>query len=151
YYSMLTSKQRLIDIALHLFLPLIAIKYGTLAVQARLGRTAFLEVMRQEYVRTARAKGLTTWRILTHHIGRNGAITIVTSLAGSLGVVLGGSLIVETIFEINGFGRFFYEAILNRDYNVVLFSAFAGSLLTLIGYLIADIAYTLLDPRVSLE
>ncbi len=150
-YETLTSQGRLADISLHLFLPLIAIMYGTLAVQARLSRTAFLEVLRQDYVRTARAKGLSWSKILIKHVGRNGAITIVTSLAASLGVILGGSLIVETIFEINGFGRFFYDAILNRDYNVVLFSAFAGSFLTLIGYLLADIAYTLLDPRISLE
>ncbi len=150
-YEGFTSPQRLVDIALHLLLPLVAIKYGTLAVQARLSRTAFLEVMRQDYVRTARAKGLKPLSIWVKHIGRNGSITIITSLAASLGVVLGGSLIVETIFEINGFGRFFYQAILNRDYNVVLFSAFAGSCLTLLGYLIADITYTLLDPRISLE
>ncbi|MCH9626755.1 MAG: hypothetical protein S4CHLAM2_03830 [Chlamydiales bacterium] len=150
-YDTLTSSSRLADTVRHLFLPLIAIMYGTLAMQARLSRTAFLEVLRQDYVRTARAKGLSWGRILIKHVGRNGAITIVTSLAASLGVVLGGSLIVETIFEINGFGRFFYEAILNRDYNVVLFSAFAGSFLTLIGYLLADIAYTLLDPRINLE
>ncbi|HEY4831107.1 MAG TPA: ABC transporter permease, partial [Waddliaceae bacterium] len=150
-YENYTSSQRVGDVLLHIFLPLIAIKYGTLAVQARLARTAFLEVLRQDYIRTARAKGLSTFTILVKHVGRNGAITIVTSLAASLGIVLGGSLIVETIFEINGFGRFFYQAILNRDYNVVLFSAFAGSFLTLIGYLIADIAYTFLDPRITLE
>jgi len=150
-YKHYTSPMRLGDIVLHLILPLIAIKYGTLAVQARLSRTAFLEVMRQDYVRCARAKGLKPLTILVKHVGRNGAITIVTSLAASLGVVLGGSLIVETLFEINGFGRFFYAAILNRDYNVVLFSAFAGSCLTLLGYLVADLAYTLLDPRISLE
>ncbi|MCC5831506.1 MAG: ABC transporter permease [Chlamydiales bacterium] len=150
-YDAYTSPQRLADTAFHLFLPLIAIMYGTLAVQARLSRTAFLEVLRQDHVRTARAKGLSKFNILVKHVGRNGAITIVTSLAASLGVILGGSLIVETIFEINGFGRFFYDAILNRDYNVVLFSAFAGSFLTLIGYLLADIAYTLLDPRISFE
>lgn len=125
--------------------------YGTLAVQARLSRTAFLEVLKQDYVRTAHAKGLATKTILINYVGRNGAITIITSLAASLGVVLGGSLIVETVFEINGFGRFFYEAILNRDYNVVLFSAFAGSALTLVGYLLADLAYVALDPRISLE
>ena len=150
-YNTFTSPERLADIMLHLMLPLIAIKYGTLAVQARISRTAFLEELRLDYVRTARAKGLSRLSILFKHVGRNGAITIVTSLAASLGVVLGGSLIVETIFEINGFGRFFYEAIINRDFNVVLFSAFAGSCLTLLGYIIADISYTLLDPRVSLE
>lgn len=150
-YSTLTSPKRIADISLHIFLPLIAIIYGSLAVQARLSRTAVLEVLRQEYVKTARAKGLPWQTVLIKHVGRGASITIVTSLAASLGVVLGGSLIIETIFEINGFGRFFYEAIVNRDYNVVLFSAFAGSFLTLIGYLIADISYTMLDPRVSLE
>lgn len=148
-YEKLTSPKRLFDVMLHLILPLTALVYSSLAVQARLSRTAFLEVMRQDYVRTARAKGLPWMQILIKHVGRNGAITIVTSLASSLGVILGGSLIVETIFEINGFGRFFYDAVVNRDFNVVLFSAFAGSFLTLIGYLIADISYTLLDPRIS--
>ncbi len=151
HYETLTSVQRFSDILLHILLPLTAIMYGTMAVQARLSRTAFLEVLRQDYIRTARAKGLKASTVLIKHAGRNGAITLVTSLAASLGVVLGGSLIVETIFEINGFGRFFYEAILNRDFNVVLFSAFAGSLLTLVGFLVADISYTLLDPRISLE
>ncbi len=150
-YSQLTSPKRLADTFLHLFLPLVAIMYGTLAIQSRLSRTAFLEVLRQDYVKAARARGLSRAQVLIKHVGRNGAITIVTSLAASLGVILGGSLIVETIFEINGFGRFFYEAILNRDFNVVLFSAFAGSFLTLIGYLAADIAYTVLDPRVNLQ
>lgn len=148
-YQSFTSIHRLGDVFLHIFLPLIAIMYGTLAVQARLSRTAVLEVLRQDYVRTAHAKGLPLKQVLVKHVGRNAAITIVTSLAASLGVILGGSLIVETVFEINGFGRFFYDAIVNRDYNVVLFSAFAGSLLTLVGYLIADILYTFLDPRVN--
>ncbi len=150
-FQMLTSKGRLLDITMHIFLPLVAIMYGSLAVQARLSRTAILEVLRQDYVKTARAKGLPESTVLVKHVGRNAAITIVTSLAASLGIILGGSLIVETVFEINGFGRFFYEAIRNRDYNVILFSAFAGSFLTLIGYLLADISYTVLDPRVSLE
>ena len=79
------------------------------------------------------------------------AITIVTSLAGSLGIVLGGSLIVETLFDINGFGKFFYEAVINRDYNVIMFSALAGSFLTLVGYLCADLAYMWLDPRITLD
>lgn len=150
-YEAFTSHKRLVDILLHIFLPLVAIIYGTLAIQARLSRTAILEVLRQDFIRTARAKGLHKSTILIKHVGRNAAITIVTSLAASLGIILGGSLIVETVFQINGFGRFFYEAILNHDYNVILFSAFAGSFLTLLGYLLADISYTLLDPRVSLQ
>jgi peptide/nickel transport system permease protein len=150
-YNTLTSEGRLFNTLEHIALPLVAILYGSLAAESRLARTAVLEVLRQDYVRTARAKGLSTWSVLTRHVGRNAAITIVTSLAGSFGILLGGSLIVETLFEINGFGRFFYEGVVNRDYNVILFSALAGSFLTLVGYLAADIAYTLLDPRVTLD
>lgn len=150
-YNNETSYERLLDVAKHIFLPIVAIMYGSLAAEARLSRTAILEVMRQDYVRTAWAKGASTSSVLIKHIGRNASITIVTSLAGSFGVILGGSLIVETLFEINGFGKFFYDAILNRDYNVIMFSAIAGSFLSLLGYLVADIAYTLLDPRLTLE
>lgn len=150
-YDQQVSYQRLFDVMTHLFLPLIAIMYGTLASQARLARTAVLEVLRQDYVRTAWAKGASLWTVMTRHVGRNASITIVTSIAGSLGIVLGGSLIVETLFEINGFGKFFYDAVVNRDYNVIMFSALAGSFLTLLGYLVADIAYTMLDPRITLD
>jgi peptide/nickel transport system permease protein len=148
-YGQMTSLQQLGDILLHLALPLMAILYGSLAIQSRLSRTAILQVLRQDHVKTAFAKGLPLSTILVRHVGKNAAIPLVTSLASSLGAILGGALIVETVFEINGFGRFFYDAIVNRDYNVILFSAFAGSLLTLVGYLLADITYTLLDPRVG--
>lgn len=150
-YDKLTSYQRLLDILQHIALPIVAIMYGSLAAEARLSRTAILEVMRQDYVRTAWAKGVPPFRVFFKHIGRNAAITIITSIAGSLGILLGGSLIVETLFDINGFGKFFYEAVINRDYNVVMFSALAGSFLTLIGYLIADLAYMWLDPRITLD
>ncbi len=150
-FNNMSSAQRLGDIMMHICLPLIAVMYGALASQSRLSRTAVLEVLRQDYVRTARAKGVPFITVIWKHVGRNAGITIVTSLAGSLGIILGGSLIVETIFEINGFGKFFYEAIINRDYNVIMFSALASAILALISYLIADIVYTLLDPRVTLE
>lgn len=150
-YEMMNSKERLFDVIQHIFLPLVAIMYGTLAASARLSRTAVLEVLRQDYVRTARAKGLSQPVVLVKHVGRNAAITIVTSIASSLGIILGGSLIVETLFEINGFGKFFYDAVVNRDYNVIMFSALSGAFLSLLGYLVADIAYTFLDPRVTLE
>lgn len=150
-YENLNSYQRLLDIFKHICLPLIAIMYGSLAAQSRLARTAVLEVLQHDYVRTARAKGVPPTKILFKHVGRNASITIITSIASSLGIVLGGSLIVETLFEINGFGKFFYDAIINRDYNVIMFSSLAGSLLSLLGFLAADIAYTVLDPRLTLE
>lgn len=150
-YNNLNSYQRLFDVLQHICLPLIAIIYGSLAAQSRLSRTAVLEVLRQDYVRTAKAKGLPATTVLVKHVGRNAAITIVTAIASSLGIVLGGSLIVETLFDINGFGKFFYDAVVNRDYNVIMFSSLAGSFLSLVGYLAADIAYTILDPRLTLE
>jgi len=150
-YEGLNSYQRLINIFQHICLPLIAVLYGGLAAQSRLSRTAVLEVLRQDYVRTAWAKGLAPKNVFIKHVGRNASITIVTSIASSLGIVLGGSLIVETLFDINGFGKFFYDAVVNRDYNVIMFSSLAGSLLSLMGYLAADIAYTVLDPRLTLE
>lgn len=150
-YEKQNSWQRLVDTLQHIALPLVAILYGTLAAQSRLSRTAVLEVLRQDYVRTAYAKGLPTSTVLVKHVGRNAAITIVTSIASSLGLILGGSLIVETLFQIDGFGKFFYDAIVNRDYNVVMFSALAGSFLSLMGYLVADLSYAALDPRLKLD
>jgi len=150
-YARETTWQRFWDILRHLMLPFIAVLYGSMSVESRIARTSFLEVMEQDYVRTARAKGLPPMQIIVHHIGRNGAVTLITSLASSLGAVLGGALIVETLFEIPGFGKFFYDAIVNRDYNVMMFSALAGSFLSLVGYLVADLSYVLLDPRISLE
>lgn len=147
HYSTLSSLGRLADIALHLVLPIASLLYWMIAIQAKLARTTFLETLHQDYIKTARAKGLPTSMILIKHVGRNASITAVTALASSIGLILTGALLVETLFNIHGFGRFFYEAILNRDYNVILFSAIAGSALTLIGYLLADIAYLLLDPR----
>jgi peptide/nickel transport system permease protein len=142
---------RLIDIMQHIALPIVVILYGSFAAQSRLTRSQVLEVLNSDFIRTARAKGLSEWTIAWKHVGRPVSIILVTALAGSLGVLLGGSLIVETIFEINGFGKFFYDGILNRDYNVIMFSTLVGSFLTLLGYLLADITYVTLDPRVSFE
>lgn len=150
-YEAQNSLQRLLDILRHIALPLVAVMYTSLSAESRLSRTAVLEVMRQDYVRTARAKGVSRMNLMVRHIGRNAGITIVTSLAGSLGLLLSGSLIVETLFEINGFGKFFYDAVINRDYNVIMFSALAGAFMTLLGYLIADLTYMWLDPRIRLD
>lgn len=148
-YENLTSLGRLKDIAAHLLLPVLCLSYGLLAVHTRLAKAAFLEASGKEYVRFAISKGVSERRLWLHHILPNGAIPLVTLAAGSLGVLLGGSVIVETIFEIPGFGKFFYDAILDRDYNVLLFSSIVGSFLTLVGYLIADIVYCLIDPRID--
>jgi peptide/nickel transport system permease protein len=150
-YDNLTSWQRITDIFRHITLPLLTIFYGSMAVQTRLFKAVYADCMRQDYVRTAKAKGVKPFALYVVHIGRNAAIPIITSVAGSLGVVLGGSVIIETIFEIHGFGKFFYDAIVNRDYNVMMFSTLVGSFLGLVGYLVADLLYMFLDPRVTLS
>lgn len=150
-YTTLTSFGRFADIARHITLPLLTVFYGSLAVQSRLSRAIFLDTLHQDFVRTAIAKGVGPFSLYVFHVGRNAAIPILTSIAGSLGVILGGSVIIETIFEIHGFGKFFYDAIIDRDYNVMMFSALMGSFLSLAGYLVADITYMLLDPRITLE
>ena len=149
-YSQLNSWERVCDIFRHITLPLLTVFYGSMAVQTRLSRAVFLECMQQDYVKTAQAKGVRPFSLYVVHIGRNAAIPIVTAVAGSLGIILGGSVIIETIFDIHGFGKFFYDAILNRDYNVMMFSTLVGSFLGLLGYLVADISYMMLDPRVAL-
>lgn len=149
-YNMLNSWQRVLDIARHITLPILTIFLGSMAVQTRLSRAIFLDCLNQEYVRAAKAKGVGTISLYCKHVGMNAAIPIVTSVAGSLGLILGGSVIIETIFDIHGFGKFFYDAILNRDYNVMMFSSLMGSFLALVGYLVADISYMALDPRVQL-
>ncbi|MDD7385593.1 ABC transporter permease [Chlamydia suis] len=147
----MTSLEKLVDIVLHSFLPFCAVSYGAFAAQSRLSRAVFLEVLGEDYIPALRARGISQYDILVRHVGKNSAATLITSLASSLSALLGGALVVETLFDIDGFGKFFYQAILNRDHNVVMFSVIMGSVISLIGYLIGDICYVLLDPRVQLE
>ena len=149
-FNELTSWQRIGDIARHIALPLLTIFLASLALQTRFSRAIFADCLSQDYVRTAKSKGVGPVAMYVKHVGRNAAIPIVTSVAGSLGIIIGGSVIIETIFEIHGFGKFFYDAILNRDYNVMMFSSLTGSFLALLGYLVADLCYMTLDPRIEL-
>jgi peptide/nickel transport system permease protein len=146
-YEQLTAWHRLGDISIHCALPLISLVYLPLAVQTRLCRTSMLEVLHQDYIRAAQAKGLSAWSLCWSHVMPNGAIALLTAVGGALGTLLGGSLIVETVFNLDGFGQFFLRAIVQRDYNVILFSVLASSGLALTGYLLADMACTRLDPR----
>jgi peptide/nickel transport system permease protein len=110
-----------------------------------------LEAIRQDYVRTARAKGLSEKVVIFKHAFRNSIIPIVTLLAALLPAMLGGSVIIESIFSIPGMGLLAFESILTRDYPVIMGVTTISALLTLIGILLADICYALVDPRISLE
>ncbi len=135
----------------HLVLPVTCLTYGGLAYISRQQRAGMLEVIRQDYVRTARAKGISERAVVFKHALRNAVIPIVTLLAALLPAMLGGSVIVESIFSIPGMGKLAFESILARDYPVIMGVLTISAMLTLIGILLADIAYTLVDPRISFE
>jgi len=110
-----------------------------------------LEVIREDYVRTARAKGLSERTVIFKHAFRNALLPIVTLLAFLLPGMFGGSVIIESIFSIPGMGQLGFEAVLSRDYPVIMAITTISALLTLVGLLLSDILYAALDPRIKLE
>ena len=139
------------DTAWHLVLPVFCMTYASLAVLSRYMRTSMLEVIRQDYITTARAKGLTEGKVIYKHALRNSLIPIITLLSGILPAVVGGSIIIETIFTIPGMGRLAWEAILARDYPLIMTELTIVSFLTLFGILMSDILYSVVDPRIAFE
>ena len=110
-----------------------------------------LEVVRQDYIRTARAKGLSEARVIVLHALRNALMPIVTLIGLMVPALIGGSVIFETIFAIPGMGKLFFESAMSRDYPTIMGVLVIGAVLTLLGNLIADILYALVDPRVSFK
>jgi peptide/nickel transport system permease protein len=143
--------ERLLDQVWHLILPVTCMTYYTLAVLSRYMRTGMLENVRQDYIRTARAKGLAERVVVWRHAARNSLIPIVTLLADVLPALIGGSIVVETLFSIPGMGRLSYEAVINRDYPMVMGIFTLSALLTLVGILAADFLYTVVDPRIRYD
>jgi peptide/nickel transport system permease protein len=139
---------RWLDAARHLVLPVAITAFGGLAGLSRYMRSGMLEVLRQDYIRTARAGGVPERRILFHHALRNALLPLITILGLSLPELIGGSVIAETIFSIPGMGRLFYEAVMARDYPVVMALVTVGAVLTMLGNLLADLAYANADPRI---
>ncbi|MDA1195273.1 MAG: ABC transporter permease [Planctomycetota bacterium] len=137
------------DVLYHLWLPLLCYMYGSLAFISRQARSGMLEVMQSDFIRTAYAKGCSRQRVIWRHGVRNGMMPLITLLGTALPVLLGGSVVIESVFGIPGFGKAMLDAILNKDYNVVMAVALLSSALTLVGLLIADILYAMVDPRVS--
>lgn len=143
--------KKLADYASHLAMPILCSTYTTFAALSRYMRTSMRENARMDYVRTAYAKGLRERVVVLKHLLRNSLIPIVTILAGILPALIGGSVIVETIFSIPGLGQLSYQAVLARDYPVVMALFAVSSVLTLAGILLADLALALVDPRISFE
>ncbi|HVW27677.1 MAG TPA: ABC transporter permease [Polyangiaceae bacterium] len=149
--SAMTTFGGIRDVLWHLFLPLLCLTYGSLAALSRYMRTGLLDVIRADYVRTARAKGLPELAVIGKHALRNALLPILTLLAGLLPAILGGSVIIEYIFGIPGMGLWVVDAIYQRDYNVVLVVELFSTILVLIGILLTDLSYALVDPRIRYE
>jgi peptide/nickel transport system permease protein len=135
----------------HLVLPVTCLTYTGFAYLTKQVRAGMLESLRADYVRTARAKGLSNVTVIFRHAFRNSIIPVITIMATLLPAMLGGSVIIERIFSIPGMGMLAFEAVTTRDYNVVMAVATIAGLMNLVGLLLGDIAYAAADPRVSFE
>jgi len=135
----------------HLVLPVLCLTYTGFAYLTKQVRAGMLDNLRADYVRTARAKGLSNLVVIFRHAFRNSIIPVITIMATLLPAMLGGSVIIERIFSIPGMGLLAFEAVTTRDYNVVMAVATIGGVLNLFGLLLADIAYAIVDPRISFE
>jgi peptide/nickel transport system permease protein len=138
-----------VDRVRHLVLPVTCLTLLNLASVARLMRAEAITAMRQDYVRTARAKGLAEGRVIWGHAMRNALNPVVTVIALEFGTLFSGALITETVFAYPGMGKMIYDAILGNDYNLALVGLLFATLLVLVGNLAADLGYAALDPRIS--
>jgi peptide/nickel transport system permease protein len=141
----------LVDRLWHLVLPVLCLTYAGFAYLTKLVRAGMLDNLRADYVRTARAKGLSNWAVIFRHAFRNSVIPVITIMATLLPAMFGGSVIIERIFSVSGMGLLAFEAVTTRDYNVVMGVATIAGFLNLVGLLLADIAYAMVDPRISFE
>lgn len=150
-HEYLPPGQAFLDLVRHLILPVFLSAFGGLAGLSRYMRANMLEVIRQDYIMTARAKGLSERVVIYRHALRNALLPVITILGLSVPGLIGGSVIFETIFAIPGMGQLFYMAVMSRDYPVVMGILFIGAVLTLVGNLLADVSYALADPRIRVS
>ncbi len=143
---------KILDYLWHMVLPVTSMAVGSLAVMTLLTKNSFLEEIRKQYVITARAKGLSENQVLYRHIFRNAIIPIITGFPGSfVTAFFTGSLLIETIFSLDGMGLLAYDSIMNRDYPVVLGTLYFFTIIGLISRLLSDLSYVMVDPRISFE
>jgi peptide/nickel transport system permease protein len=147
----LTFWGRIMDWARHLVLPVIVSAFGGLAGYSRFMRNSMLEVLRQDYIRTARAKGLSERAVIYRHALRNALMPVITILGLSLPGIIGGSVIMETVFGIPGMGQLMFQAVLSRDYNLAMGILVPAAFLTMLGNFLADVSYAFTDPRVRIR
>jgi peptide/nickel transport system permease protein len=145
----LTGLAHALDVGRHLILPAITLGLFFLAIYARLARASMLEVADQDFVRTAHAKGVPEGRIIRAHVLRNALLPVITFAGIQAGQLVGGSILVETVFAWPGIGRLAFEALLARDYAVLLGVFFCTAVMVVVFNLVADLLYAVIDPRVE--
>jgi peptide/nickel transport system permease protein len=148
-YESLSLVGKAWDVTKHAFMPIMCFTYGSLAYYSRFIRANLEEVVRQDYIRTARAKGVPPGRVIWHHAFRNTLIPLVTLVGLTLPSLLSGAVILEQIFTWPGMGQLYFESISRRDYDTIMGLTLMFSVLTLAGQLLADILYAVVDPRVT--
>ena len=138
------------DIAKHLLMPALVLALFYMAVYARMTRAAMLEVIQMDFIKTARAKGLKPHRILRAHVLRNALLPVVTLAGIQAGSMIGGAVLTETVFAWPGIGRLMFDALLQRDYSLLLGSFLITAAMAVLFNLITDLVYTIVDPRIEL-
>lgn len=149
HYDSLSTFGKATDLLRHMLMPVACFTYGSLAYYSRFIKANMEEVMRQDYIRTARAKGVGPVGVVVRHAFRNTLVPFVTMLGLTLPGLLGGAIILEQIFNWPGMGQLFFESITRRDYETIMGLNLMFSVLTLLGQLLADILYAVVDPRIS--
>ena len=150
-YLQMPAGERFLDYLHHLVLPVFCLTYPLLAYLSRQMRAGMLEVMKQDYIRTAEAKGASKARVVLVHALRNGLFPVITLFATVLPFLIGGNVIIEYVFNLPGMGRLAYQAVLLREYDAAMATLILSAVLTLLGILVSDVLYMLVNPRVSLE
>ncbi len=150
-HEQLSPARKILDMAKHMVLPVITLTIVSIGSLMRYTRTNMLEVLNSDYIRTARAKGLSESRVVNHHAFRNTLIPIVTLLGGTLPGLFSGAMITETLFQIPGIGYTSYQCVMQGDIPFVMFYMLFSAILILLGNLIADVLYAVVDPRVRVN
>jgi len=150
-YETMSFGERFLDYLHHLVLPVFCLTYGLLAYLSRQMRAGMLEVMKQDYIRTAEAKGASKARVILVHALRNGLFPIITLFATVLPFLIGGNVIIEYVFNLPGMGQLAYRAVMLREYDAAMAALIFSAVLTLFGILLSDLLYVVVNPRVSLE
>ncbi|MFB4202507.1 ABC transporter permease [Arhodomonas sp. KWT2] len=147
----LTGFDHFLDVVAHLVMPVLTLGLFYMAVYARLTRSSILEVRDMDFVKTARAKGLQERRVVVRHVLRNAVLPVITFAGIQAGYLIGGSILVETVFAWPGVGRLAFDALLQRDYQVLLGIFVITSIMVLVFNIITDLVYTLIDPRIEVS